>query len=235
MSHLESDFTLALRGVSRVGHAFLPAFRPRLSTEEVARVIGSLVDISRLLPGSEINAVQQLTPREPSATNRNQYSGTFGLGVFPLHTDLAHWARPPRYLLLRCIRGARDVRTLILPAERIEEVSGSGVVRRAVVRPRRANRRRVCLPLPLRFTEGQDTGFRWDSLFLTPVNECAAEIAQAMSAIDWRRHGLVECQLAEPGDTLLLDNWHCLHGRSAVQGSDVSRRIERAYFSSLVL
>jgi hypothetical protein len=51
--------------------------------------------------------VQTLIPRKVSSSPPNTYSGNFGHAEFPLHTDLAHWALPPRYLLLRCIRALK--------------------------------------------------------------------------------------------------------------------------------
>src|ERR1700756_5529428 len=49
----------------------------------------------------------------------NTYGGNYGLGDLPLHTDLAHWHRPPRYVLLRAIRGSTLVSTRVLHHERL--------------------------------------------------------------------------------------------------------------------
>src|SRR2546423_858394 len=98
----DDELLEALVTVRRLGHAFLPRWQTNASTEEVARSAGRLVNVEALLPGSGIPSVQVLHPRPQAEAPRNQYSGTFGLGEFPLHTDLAHWSRPPRYLMLRC-------------------------------------------------------------------------------------------------------------------------------------
>jgi alpha-ketoglutarate-dependent taurine dioxygenase len=39
--------------------------------------------------------------------------------------------------------------------------------------------------------------------------------------------------LREPGDTLLLDNWRLLHGRSPVSGDGHTRMVDRAYLEML--
>jgi alpha-ketoglutarate-dependent taurine dioxygenase len=39
--------------------------------------------------------------------------------------------------------------------------------------------------------------------------------------------------LTSPGDTLWVDNWRMLHGRSAVTADQADRVIERAYFGEL--
>ncbi|WP_189666890.1 TauD/TfdA family dioxygenase [Pseudomonas amygdali] len=39
--------------------------------------------------------------------------------------------------------------------------------------------------------------------------------------------------LCNPGDTLIVDNWRMLHGRSAVPTSAMRRQLERIYISEL--
>ncbi|MCK1658534.1 TauD/TfdA family dioxygenase [Bradyrhizobium sp. 151] len=41
------------------------------------------------------------------------------------------------------------------------------------------------------------------------------------------------CSLTSPGDTLVIDNWRMLHGRSAVAELCSDRIIERTYLRSL--
>jgi L-asparagine oxygenase len=49
--------------------------------------------------------VQSLTPRSAEFEQPNTYSGLFGLGEFPFHSDMAHWNIPPRYIVMRCAIG----------------------------------------------------------------------------------------------------------------------------------
>ena len=70
-------------------------YQSHLSTAEVARSFGTIVDVDRLLPFSKIPSVQSLRPRDATRVKQNQYSGNYGLTGFPLHTDLAHWIVPP--------------------------------------------------------------------------------------------------------------------------------------------
>jgi len=39
--------------------------------------------------------------------------------------------------------------------------------------------------------------------------------------------------LHEPGDTILIDNWQMLHGRSQVSAESTIRHIERVYLSEV--
>lgn len=213
------------------GYAFLPNWKPDVSTDESAHLLGELVDVGSLLPGCHVPSIQTLRPREVSPDLDNQYSGTFGLGPFPLHTDLAHWQIPPRYLVLRCIVGSPSVSTTVLPVGKVAALVGEAILRRAVVRPRRRQQTGGMCLLPVRFSIGGVLGLRWDELFLEPVNGAGSELKSVMASHDWNSSGVISLKLTNPGDTLLLDNWQVLHGRSSVNISEKGRVIERAYLN----
>jgi L-asparagine oxygenase len=65
------------------------------------------------------------------------YSGIYGLGCFPFHTDLAHWRVPPHYLLLRCMTGYSDVPTLLVDGQALIDAVTLDVLIRAIFMPRR--------------------------------------------------------------------------------------------------
>ena len=78
-----------------------------------------------------------LEAAETTEVGRNQYSGHFGLGSFPLHTDLTHWRLPPRYLLLRCLTGSENVFTSLLASSYVAGAVGMHTLQRAILRTRR--------------------------------------------------------------------------------------------------
>ena len=121
----------ALSKMKSDGFVFLPEFCPNLPTLACAKSLGIIATI----PG--VTAVQSIRPRQQHAAPTNIYSGNYGLGKFPLHTDLAHWYLPPRYMLLRCIHPADQVATPLL--HRDSALSGISLltIRRAVYQPRR--------------------------------------------------------------------------------------------------
>ena len=215
----------------RTGYALLPAWRPAETTTAIAHSIGSVVNIDSMLPRTDIPSVQTLEPRYKTAASFNQYSGTFGLSEFPLHTDLAHWTRPPRYLLLRCLNGSPTVTTKVLERSILTSVVGTKTLRTALVRPRRANPTDALCLLPLAFEIDDVVGLRWDPLFLVPMNRAACRIAELMHAKV--AHLSDHLTLVEKGDTIIIDNWRVLHGRSKVSTSDINRRLERVYLSEL--
>ena len=201
-------------------------------TFSVGRSIGSVIDLRALL-NSDISTVQTLRPRNKSQNYFNRYSGTYGLEEFPLHTDLAHWEVPPRYMLLRCKKGSYNVHTKLFDSTKLLPIVTSRVLRRALVRARRPAKNQVLTLLPVLFEINSKMAIRWDSLFLVPMNEEAHWLSQL---IDKHTSKIVETLiLANQGDTLIVDNWRILHGRSRVSQIDVNRRIERIYLSEVSL
>jgi L-asparagine oxygenase len=204
---------------------------PTRSTMEVATALGRVVDVGQVLPASGIPTVQSLRPRDSNEVSRNQYSGHYGFGEFPLHSDLAHWAIPPRYFLLRCIAGEDDVFTRILPWRAILSSFSVSALQRAVFAGRK--RRFGCSGL-VRAMWRHEKGdiFRWDSVFLKPLNTPAQELDVLMRDSKWSK-AAVEIPLCRPGDTILIDNWRALHGRSRVPVQSAGRLLERVYFSEV--
>lgn len=96
---------LLAQTVASNGFAFIPCHRPDLSTVEAVSLLGTPLTLAGF------STVQELRPHRALDAAPNTYSGNFGVGEFPMHTDLAHWAIPPRYLVLRCIQGASEVST----------------------------------------------------------------------------------------------------------------------------
>ena len=217
----------------RNGYVLLPSWRREQTTIAIGRSIGAVVDIQALLPQSGIHTVQTLKPRQEDGSLNNRYSGTYSLDEFPLHTDLAHWTRPPRYFLLRCQNGSSTVATKLLANSTLLSVMGASTLNRALVRPRRAAGDDPLCLLPLVFFAENLYGFRWDPLFLVSMNAASNRVAQIMSNHAWYQSKLVSLTLAERGDTLIVDNWRFLHGRSRVSPADIDRRLERIYLSEI--
>jgi L-asparagine oxygenase len=194
---------------------------PECSTLDVARSFGEV----EVIP--DIPAIQTLTPARAGGEEKSSYSGNFGLGAFPLHTDMAHWVRPPRFLLLRCAVPAAAVKTRFLCARKLFAEEDAHFVRRALFRPRRRLDGRLSL------VRLEDRGmYRWDTLFLQAANQAAAEL-QLRVADRIRESTPASIELVEPGDCVLANNWGALHGRSSVPRSALSRVIERIYISRI--
>lgn len=207
----------------RDGYVFIKQYRPDLPSTEVGKIFGT-----PLIPWED-RLVQSLVPRSTGAPNT--YSGIYGLNQFPLHTDLAHWRLPPRYLLLRCIVGSPDVATLLADGRNLMEAIEPDILFRALFRPRRPRNRSLTL---LRLCETTNDGhrIRWDEIFIKPASRLANianyEIRKWLS-----QHEPVSISLERKGDVLLLDNWRMMHARSSIPNERRDREIHRIYFESL--
>jgi len=228
---LERARATVLADLEREGFSVCPRLSPELTTSQVANRIGKMVDVSELLPGSGIPPVQTLIPRQVDEAGPNQYSGNYGLGAFPLHTDLAHWAIPPHYFILRCIVGSKNVLTNLLSRAEVLKRVGASTAGRAVFRIRKPRAGHCGLLRAMGHTDGAEL-FRWDPIFLLPFNVQAQQMASTIMNSDW--HGMThKILLQHPGDTIVIDNWRSLHGRANVTVDSMTRRIERAYLSEV--
>jgi len=176
--------------------------------------------------------VHTISPKEQSASTPNTYSGNYGLEAFPLHTDLSHWRNPPRYLALRCKVGVPDVATLLLDGQSIIEKYGKSILSKALVQPRRPVQGAMPLLRLYRQVEGTPGMLRWDSLFITPAS------GNGRWGNDLLKEAIASAKpfslyLRKPGDTLVIDNWRMLHGRSSVPTGSEERIIERMYLEEI--
>lgn len=205
------------------GYCLMNAFRAQDDSITVASGFG------KAIAPWEGRLIQQLIPK--AADTPNSYSGIYGLEAFPFHTDLAHWNEPPRYLMLRCVKGYAEVPTLIVDGSVLVREASRDLLIRALVKPRRPHNGTVPI---LRLYENAEKGdrIRWDEIFLQPVGrvgrlaverfrECLARI-ESQSIL-----------LKTPGDTVLIDNWRMMHARSPILPGCEDRRIERVYLESL--
>lgn len=214
-----------LADIDRNGYAVLDRFMPCSSTAEVVGALGEVV----ALPG--VQTVHRLTPREAEATHRNTYSKIFGTNAFPLHTDFAHWYFPPRYLVLRCVKGFDNVATPIVDGAAIVNEIGEATLARSLVQPRRPVAGKLPL-LRLFKREAEASIFRWDEIFIRPATSAGAIGVNCIKELLARTERTSIC-LSNPGDTLVADNWRILHGRTHVPDACKERVVERAYLGAL--
>lgn len=204
-------------GLATDGFVDLGVFLPGLTTAEAAK------QIARLLGCSSFTEADVLRPHHSEERPLNTYGGNFGLQSLPLHTDLAHWHRPPRYVMLRCVVGSVCVRTPLLHHMRALQGVNPAIVRRALFRPRRRLAGRMFFVRIL-----DDQLFRWDQLFLEPENAEADQVREVLTTL--AATTATSVGLDETAHTLLIDNWAVMHGRDAVPATAMSRCIERVYF-----
>lgn len=205
------------------GFAFRAAYSPRLANDALALQVGVPIALGSRCP------VHFLTPAPKEGRPPNSYSGIYGLGTFPLHTDLAHHRVPPRYFMLRCSAPDDSVGTTLVDSAHIIASVGASLLSRALVQPRRL--RNGTRPL-LRLFDPALHLFRWDIEFIRPASDAGTEAVSAVSNV-LKRQPVTEVRLGRLGDLVVIDNWRMLHGRTAVPPSSHGRRIARVYLESL--
>lgn len=206
------------------GYVFLPRYAGDGDPTSVAAVLGEPI-----APWGG-TVVQRLVPREVSTPNT--YSGLFGLGRFPFHTDLAHWRLPPRYLVLRCVKGYVDVPTLLLDGRSIIDAVTLDILRRSVVRPRRPRSGEMRLLRLWECGTGGGDLLRWDEVFLRPASRVGA-FAFGRVREELESATPMEVAMVDAGDTLVIDNWRMLHSRPPVAPGREDRCLDRVYLGRL--
>ena len=212
--------------IQTTGFALLERYLPERSAVEVVSLLGDADTLGAQGP------VHQLKPAPVEACPPNTYSGNYGLREFPLHTDMAHWHIPPRFLMLRCLQGSAAVPTTMADGVTIVEQIGEATLIRALVKPRRTVQGKRLL---LRLYERTHAGghlLRWDEKYILPASP-AGERGMSYLCDALTRSPRLDVHLAEPGDTLILDNWRMLHGRGSVPPDALNRTIARAYLRSI--
>lgn len=221
--HEVSDFFTLKDRLDRSGWVLLKRLSPGITSEIVAAEIGGA------MAPKDGSMVQRLVPQETGAPNT--YSGNFGLRGFPFHTDLAHWRTPPRYLMLRCIKGYSDVPTLVIDGNELVSRIGQEGMRRAVVRPRRPQGGEMRL-LRLLQDSGDERILRWDEVYLKPASPIGeAAFLKVRECIE--RSSPTALALEDEGDTLIIDNWRMLHSRPAIPHERRDRHLERVYLRTV--
>lgn len=216
--------------IEELGFALLRDYLPGGSAMTVARHLGAVFSPSATEIGSAIHDVQVLRPQAKDAEKGHLYHGNFGYAEYPAHTDLAHWHTPPRYLMLRAKEPAPDVFTALYTPHGSLQQLPEKLVDSAVFAARKGPWGKVAMPM--RITKKIQHSIRWDPLFITPLNDSAHQCKQLIEGAEFynRRR---EISLNGSSDTLIVDNWRVLHGRSAVPLSSVSRVLERVYLKEI--
>lgn len=207
--------------LTKNGFARLELQKKHSNIVSLASSIGNVFDIPNM------PLVQTLTPKSIQSTKKNTYSGNYGFEEFPLHTDLAHWYLPPRYFILRCIDPDPNVSTVFLTKKKALHNLSEFDLKRAIFKPRRNLENKMYF---LRVIE--NNVFRWDEMFIIPVNEEAQKVANHIKSLK-ESDDLVHFYFDTPNQSILVDNWAVLHGRSKVNQANSKRKIERIYLKEL--
>jgi alpha-ketoglutarate-dependent taurine dioxygenase len=169
--------------------------------------------------------LQELVPIETSAAPRKSLSAVHGVEPFPFHTDGAHYRRPPRWIVMRCVDPGPGGRpTLLVDGARLPLGARQWRdIERAVWWVRSGAR---SFPASIMTRSHQGTLLRYDRGCMEPsVPEFARVGGVLESAIEASEHIRLTWK---PNDVVVVDNWRILHARGAASRLDRgARRLQR--------
>ncbi|PVZ72189.1 TauD/TfdA family dioxygenase [Pelagibaculum spongiae] len=190
-------------------------------------LIGLAKSIGNIRPHPNGEDVATLKSSDGTNSLTGTFSSTYGLSMFPFHSDTAFWGLPARYIIMgmfstsRCTTNYISLRDI----ERFISDDFLSKARRAIYLVETIEGSKYTSPV---FEVNDNYGFRFDPNIMTPANDYAKvfheELVVAMNRvesikIDWSGNKAV-----------IFDNWNSLHSRSAVK--DESREIFRIYLES---
>lgn len=168
-----------------------------------------------------------LKPQEREAARPNSTSELHGLDAFPLHTDMAHWPLPPRYMMMRARVVVPGLPTVLIDSHELKlDAISREHWHRATWKISGFQKPYLC---SMFFDYKGKHGFRWDVCTMSPYGKLAATIAPDVSAalqdlldtspihMDW--------QISE--EILIIDNWRMVHMRPSIPESANNRTLER--------
>ncbi|MBS0174765.1 MAG: TauD/TfdA family dioxygenase [Nitrospira sp.] len=194
------------------------------TTAEMQRFAESLGSVLRA-PSGEV--VKVLKPRVAHESPRCSLSGRYGNDGFPFHTDTAFWALPCRFIVMRVVGDTRR-NTLLLDFDALWAGFDSVARHDAVTSIWRTPRETGGIYCSLRFSVGGSQGWRYDADIMRPVNQAAVRTKYVLEAALRAPTTAVPVKWAET-DCLVVDNWRCLHARSARPDQEQERNLFRIY------
>jgi len=201
--------------------------RSRGEMERLAQSLGTPIP-----PGPGYPIVHSLTPKYRSEAKPRSLSGLHGLDAFPFHSDCAHWKKPARYVLLRCARASSGCSgTQLLDSRALPLTPTDWTALEHAVWVVRGGSTAFLAPIVERtYPDAHDFRVRFDRGCMKPAHPT---FASAGVILERAAHTAVGITVTwEPGLTVVIDNWRCLHGRDAASDLDLQdRELERVLVS----
>lgn len=173
---------------------------------------------------SGVGLVQTLEANDREHAFANSLSSRYGRGAFPLHTDLAHWRIPARFILLRAPdESSSTCPTLLLDFKRhLQDQPFESALESLLYLV--VNGRKSFLTT-LRNRVANEAILRYDRDCLRATNR------QSRAILDELEASLENGEIMEipwsANNVLIIDNWRMLHGRGDARGSRRARILFR--------
>jgi hypothetical protein len=158
---------------------------------------------------------------EPTVARNNTLSSRYGRDAFPIHTDFAARAEPPRFILLFAGR-PREAATTLYNTEEVVSYFGLKYLLSANFLVKSGTKNFYA---PFLINRNGHWAFRFNGDTMKPLNENARNICEFVLDQKWKNFTRVDWQVQK---VVLIDNWRIMHSREAISKTDegaVLRRI----------
>lgn len=184
----------------------------------------SLLNLATDLGYAGDGHIDRLRPRRDDDAKGLSLSSKYGFNEFPLHTDVAFWKAPARYLVMRS-ENYSTTPTIILDADATRKLINPCSTEEPIFI---INTTRGPIYGGLFFSSDEEdgAGIRFDLNYMKPANPSSQVIS---NLIENATSEEVKCIEWSGNNALVIDNWACLHGRAAVSESEINRIIHRIY------
>ncbi|MGB1800544.1 MAG: hypothetical protein ACPHLK_06915 [Gammaproteobacteria bacterium] len=208
------------RALQKKGWLEIKGLRSPDDLAEIANQLGQI----RPHPNGEY--IFNLRPSNGSNSTRGTFSNVYGYAEFPLHTDLAFWLLPARYVVLGMINKSDSYTNVILTTDVFSELGKdvTNYARDSIYIIDTIEGKKYS---SLFFRSQSLTGFKFDSNCMKPVNGHAKLFHNKITAC---LNDIETTSIHWTGNkAVVIDNWNTLHGRGRVNASDKNRNLMRVY------
>lgn len=183
--------------------------------------------IGKIIPHPNGEEMATLKSNDGMNSLCGTFSKVYGLSEFPFHTDTAFWGLPARYVVMGMLTTSLCATNYISFSDIEKFISGDFLskARKSIYLVETFEGCKYTSPI---FDNNGSHGFRFDANIMTPVNGHAKSLhKEVLEAIDKIAPRIIDWN---GNKAVVLDNWNCLHSRSAVNNEN--REIFRIYLES---
>lgn len=218
---LKAELEETREAIQERGWALIEPKRPPQNILTIAAAFGNPI----ASPGRPL--IQTLIARQAKIAPLRSMSSMLGLNEFPLHTDMAHWPVPPRYIVFECILNKPQIPTVLVDGKLIfKRHKYASEWSRAAWKVTGVSTSFSCSTL---FQEAGIKGIRWDPCCMRPLGPLAEQVYPSLLRITRRAltgNG-VPIIWAKQGIFLIIDNWRMFHSRPSIPDGGGSRILRR--------
>jgi hypothetical protein len=174
-----------------------------------------------------VPTVAILKPRERAIARPNSTSELYGYDAFPIHTDMAHWPLPPRYIVMRSSIVVAGLPTMLIDSCDLQLDSFAYEQWcRASWLVSKVRQPYLC---SMFFDHEGGRGIRWDVCTMSPYGKTAAAVVLDITATFHRllESSPIVIDWQSSDDILIVDNWRMLHMRPSIHKAAKDRTLER--------